>query len=293
MTSPHCLATLWATSFSHNGRQVGAADLYGVGPDCDESQTPFPDQTLFAYGPVIGDRWIDLTGDAAHDLGVAVGDTVAVFTGPGQKPLQLVVRGIYAVRPGGMYGGRTPASALFRAQLDTAFYSTLFSADSAEVLAAGLGRPEVSSLMDAKAPPIVAPRTELVAAASDRSSASLGLVRVIAILALVGGLAFAGREADVFRRRLVGVLEPVHELGGDAPRLLRTWTVLGLGFGGASACAGVLLGTLPYLLGLMGPTLPRTLVGPLATAACGALAVFLMFGAATFLLSSRRFEGSG
>ena len=294
LSSPHCLATWWTTSFSLGNRQTGTGYLYGLSPDCDQSQTPFPDQTRYAYRPVAGDHWIDLTGDAAHDLGASVGDTVSVFTGADQQPLRLVVRGLYAVRTGGPYGGRTSASVLFPAQQDgaAAYYSTLFSADPADTLTASLARPELSALMDAKAPAVVTTRTELLAVASDNSAASLGLVRVIATLALLGGLAFAAREADVFRRRLVGVLDPVHELGGDAPRLLRTWTLVGLSLGGAAACVGVLLGTLPYVAGLLSPTLPNAVVAPLAVAAGGALAAFLALGAASFMLSARRFGGA-
>ena len=294
LSSQHCLATVWVfTSFSSGGREAGPADLYGLSPDCDQSLTPFPDQTRLAYRPVAGDRWIDLTGDAAHDLGASAGDTISVYTGPGQTPLQLVVRGVYAVRPGMMYGGRTSASALFAAQPDgTASYHTLFSADPADKLTADLARPELRSLMEAKVPTVVTTRSELLAVASGNSAVSLGLVRAIATLALGGGMAFAAREVDVFRRRLVDVLNPIHELGGDAPRLLRTWTVLGLVLGVVAAYVGVWLGTLPYVAGWLGPVFPAALEVPLAVAAGGGLAAYLVLGIASFALAARRFGGA-
>ncbi len=268
-----CLVVRWVTGVSHGARTAGPVDLLGLAPECDQTRTTFPESTRYAYREVAGDQWLDLTGDAARELGVGPGDLVTVFVGEGRPPLVLTVRGLYATRPAGPFGGRASARALLAAEQGAGMYSTLFSTAAPDVLSSALVSPEVSGLLDAKAPPIVAGRPELGDAAADRSAASLGLVRVIAALAVLGGLAFALRETDVFRRALAAVLAPVHMLGGDAPALLRAWRLIALGTTASAALCGAALGTIPYWLGALAPTFPVGLVGVLVAAVVGPLAL--------------------
>jgi hypothetical protein len=136
-------------------------------------------------------------------------------------------------------------------------------------------------------PPVVTATSARLARAADASTHSLGLVRTLGALAVLGVAGLVVRELDVFRRQCLPTLALVHRLGGRASRLLLV--LLG------SACivvvgatlTGLLMAYGAYRFSVVASCFPPTLLGLLPWVSLGSAALPVAYVVTAGPLTSR------
>ncbi|WP_028708823.1 hypothetical protein [Propionicicella superfundia] len=293
--APHCVTALWFTRLTAADHVIDNVQLAPLAPTCDERVTPFPDATVIAGSrSTTTERWIDLTADAAKDLGVAPGDTVDVGTGEDLPPVTLTVRAVFAVRQtGAEYSAQAPAEPLFAAAPEPQEYGQVYVAGlSADELAARLSTPEIRRMLEATGsyPVDSESRAGLEARTDQAATTGLGLIRVIGALAILGGLGLAVRELDVFRRAVLPVLDLTHQLGGDLGRIVPRVTAMATLTAGTAIVVGAALGSLAFFGAWLTPGLPPTQVRLLGLVVAGTVGVVAVTGAAFGVHTLRSLE---
>lgn len=292
-----CLVSIWLTSLHAGSTDLGPTELDATSPACSTGLSRFPAATLVTAGKTDTTSWIDLNTDAARKLGVAPGDTVDVMVTPDQAPARLTLRNVYAVRAtGAAAAAMAPADVLF-AQLPGGqpggYGLALTSTPPSQFLPRLERDPLRSELEKAKGyPPLVTTVDARLARASDLSSNSVGLVRTIGTLAVLGVLALTLRELDIYRRRCVSVTKMVHRLGGSAGGLLGGFVGLAAFVGVVALSLGLILAYAAYRFGIVASSMPPTLGSLLLAAWAGAAAVPVVFALVMGPLSVRRVVSS-
>lgn len=277
-----CLVSIWLTTLRSAVAEIGPTELDAVSPSCLADQSRFPARTMVAEGSVTSPDWIDLGADAARTLHVGPGGTVDVMVAPTVPPVALRVRKVFAVRAtGAAAAAMAPAEVLF-AHLPEGeqggYGLALTRTPPPDFLPRLATDPLRSELEAAKGyPPVVTSVSSRLDGASKSSSNSLGLVRTIGALAVLGVVALTLRELDVFRRRCLPVVQLVHKLGGSGSRLLAGYFGLAAVVGVAALSLGLLIARAGYTFGIVASTMPPTLAPLLVTVWSGAIAVPLAF----------------
>lgn len=277
------LTALWNSPVLSAEREANVLLMVTGTPDALDA-SPFPGATRSA-GPaaVEGMSWVDLDVALARYLAVGPGDEVVLPVGPSGPRVSLTVRSLHAVRlPIAEYTALAPAAAVFPAVPGTEeerfFQLRTPSMDEAAIRAV-LGQPFYRDRLAAAKldPPVVTGRADLLATVADASASSLGLVRVTAVLAALGALAFAMREVDVLRRRSESHLALLTRLGASSgASLARVWVLAALPMTTAVLVGGS-LGVGALNGGLLAPVLPPPLRVSLAITVACALGVTLAF----------------
>ncbi|MEO7130777.1 MAG: hypothetical protein ABIZ07_05320, partial [Dermatophilaceae bacterium] len=222
----------------------------------------FPAATRVDGPAAVGDdEWIDLDAALARALGVGPGDAIEIPTTGGAR-IPYTVRSVHAQRL-----DSRPYSAL--ASAVPAFRETRGTDEETMSLLMVRGKtgPEVATIL---AQPFyqqrlhegkleeafVTSRSSLLESVSRSSSTSIGMVLVLAVLALAGGIGMAAREIDVFGRRYEARAALLYRLGmpgrESAPFGLVAVTVVVT----AALAAGGVVGSEFYTRGVLAPTLP-------------------------------------
>lgn len=259
-----CLVSVWVTVLRHAAREEGPTELDAVSPSYAQGVSRFPPATRLAGHSAGSRRWIDLNADSARALHVGPGDPVDVQVGPDLPPVRLTVRGVYAVRAtGAAAAAMAPAEVLFAglpAGAQAGYGLALTRTPPAEFLPRLSQDPLKRSLEAAKGYPLVVTATSArLAGAADASTHSLGLVRTVGALAVLGVAGLVVRELDVFRRQCLPAAQLVHRLGGPAPRLIATLLGMASLVAVGATTGGLLLAYAAYRFGVVASCFPPTL----------------------------------
>lgn len=257
-----CLSTTWSTHFTYKGKMAAPGILYGIGESCPADLTAFPLETRYASAEVANDQWIDLTADTASLLGVKPGQKIEVFNGYSEPPLTLTVRGLYATRPNGGYSGQASASVLFSAMQDSEgkAFTSLWSRLSPNELSTKLDQLAQAGINVSETYHSITSIKDLRTIDDENSSASVGLIKLVSTLALLGGVAIALRELDLFRRKLQLAARLSHQLGGQVDNIMRVWTAVALTTALSSTILGIGASAGVYLMGYLQPTFPHSVI---------------------------------
>lgn len=287
-----CLQTVWATEFRSTTSVIAPAELRGLSAECSSAHPVWPDAALVQKSATSPEQWIDLNADAAKALGVYPGDTVSVFVAPDLPEVAFTVRGIYAVRGMGAAAfGLTSASVLFRAtSTEGAGYGTALTNSTPAEFMPKLERPPLREVLIAAKgyPPVVIDRDSRLAEASDNSANSLGLVRTIGALAVLGVGALALREFDVFRKGCLKPLDMLHRLGVDRPRLAAVYMASAALIGTVSLLGGLAISFAAYSQRILASCFPPTLHPTLVWLAVGSVLLSMLASALAWVSLRKR-----
>lgn len=277
-----CLVSVWLTMLRSEVAEVGPTELDGVSPSCPAGQSRFPAATMVAEGSDTSPDWIDLAADAARTLQVGPGGTVEVMVAPTLPPVKLRVRKVFALRAAGAAAAAmAPADVLFAhlPEGEQGGYGLALTRTPPPAFLQRLATDPLKSELEAAKgyPPVITTVATRLDGAAQSSSNSLGLVRTIGALAVLGVVALTLRELDVFRRRCVPVVQLVHKLGGSGSRLLAGYFGLAAVVGVTALSLGLLVARAGYTFGIVSSTMPPTLAPVLVVVWAGAIAVLIAF----------------
>lgn len=291
---PHtCLLGVWLTVIRSGPHSIGPTEIDAASPACAQHTSRFPPVTMLAARATTGPAWIDLNADAARALHVRPGDSVGIQVGPDLPPVRLAVRGIYALRASGAAAAAmAPAELLFSRLPSGAqggYGLALARTAPTQFLPRLAQNPLKNALEAAKGyPPVVTATSTRLEQASDTSTQSLGLVRTLGALAILGVAGLIVRELDAFRRECLPAVRLVHRLGGAAPRLLLCLLACASVVAISATVAGLLLAYAGYRHGVVASCFPPTLDGLLRWLSVGSAALPLGFLALAGLLMRHR-----
>lgn len=289
-----CLVSLWMTDVRSASVEPLGTNVQVVAPACHPDATPLPGPAVEA-GPAggVGVGWIDLSADLARDLRVGLGDSVSVGVDP-DTSIELRVRNIVAARePGWQYVAMAPGEVLM-AHLEPELrgYGRALTALPAEEALRRIDASPVGHALSATKlyPPDAFAVSDLAADAAEESVNSLGLIRTVGALALVGVGLLILREIDVFRRRANAVLGFIHQIGGDLAASSRVVYSVAFAVSAAALTGGLALAWVAFSARLVSSCFPPALNGLLLSTD----AVLLVILAATSLfghLTALRLRG--
>ena len=273
-----CLLALFATELGAGSLSAGPTELDAMSPGCPGGMSRFPSSTRVAHSEVAGPAWLDVGVDAARALRVWTGSQVEVSLGPGIAPVALTVRDIYAVRASGSaFTAMAPASILF-AQLPVGAgpgYSTaLTDRPAGEIetrLAASPARPELERAKGY--PPFIVSESTLAERAAEASTNSLGLVRTLGALAVIGVVLLVLREFDVFRRGSSQAIAVIYRLGGSLTACVTSAFAAAAVVSTVAIGSAAVLARFAYAQGWMASTFPPDLDRLLLAVVAGTVAL--------------------
>lgn len=288
-----CLVSVWMTRLRAGASEVGPSQLDVTAPSCPDDNSRFPARLRIAGSAATTRDWIDINADAARTLGVGPGDSVEVMVAPDLPEVRLSVRKIFAVRAtGAAAAAMAPSQAMFAhlpAGAQPGYGLALVRTPADQFMPRLETGPVKSRLEQAKGyPPVTTTTSALLRKSDELSSNSLGLVRTIGALAVLGVLLLSLRELDVFRRRWLPAVQLVHNLGGSAGRLILATSTMAAAVSVIAVSAGLVLAESAFKLGIAASCLPPTLQPWLVRVWAGAALASVAFCAALGLASHRR-----